>query len=99
MNLIREHYEPLLLIAVAIVLVICSIFIWQNAARFALQLRVMPPAPGLGAASLMAKAEELDRAIEKLHQAPQWTSIGQSGLFVPEKHFIGADGLPATLQT
>ena len=26
-------------------------------------------------------------------------SAGAPGLFVPEKHFIGANGLPATLQT
>ena len=47
----------------------------------------------------MAKAQELDAAIEKLHQPPQWTFGGRSALFVPEKHFIGANGLPATLQT
>ena len=29
---------------------------------------------------------------------PQWTFSGRSGLFVPEKHFIGANGQPATLQ-
>jgi hypothetical protein len=99
MNLIREHYERLLLIAAAIVAFVGSLFIWRNATRFAVQLRVMPSAPGLRTASPMAKAEEFDTAIEKLHQPPQWTSVGQSGLFVPEKHFIGADGLPATLQT
>ena len=47
----------------------------------------------------MAKAQELAAAVEKLHQPPQWTLGGRSGLFVPEKHFIGANGLPATLQT
>ena len=47
----------------------------------------------------MAKAQELSNAVEKLHQPLQWTFGGRSGLFVPEKHFIGANGLPATLQT
>src|SRR5205807_926312 len=45
------------------------------------------------------KAVELQEAAEKLHLPPQWTFSGRSGLFVPEKHFIGANGLPATLQT
>lgn len=37
--------------------------------------------------------------MQKLHQPPQWGSSGRSGLFVPEKHFIGANGVPTTLQT
>src|SRR5207245_7577905 len=45
------------------------------------------------------KAVEMQEAAEKLHQPAQWTFSGRSGLFVPEKHFIGANGLPATLQT
>src|SRR5437870_1187689 len=36
---------------------------------------------------------------QRLRGPPQWTFGGRSGLFVPEKHFIGANGLPATLQT
>ena len=35
---------------------------------------------------------------EGLRQPSQWTIGGRSGLFVPEKHFIGPNGLPATLQ-
>ena len=37
--------------------------------------------------------------MEKLKQPAQWTFSSRSGLFVPEKHFIGANGMPATLQT
>ena len=37
--------------------------------------------------------------IKDLNQPPQWTFSGRSGLFVPEKHFIAANGEPATLQT
>ena len=36
--------------------------------------------------------------MERLQAPAQWTATGRSGLFVPEKHFIGADGQPATLQ-
>jgi hypothetical protein len=81
------------------VLFLCAIFIWRNAASLGSRLGVMPNFPKLKSASPMAKAQELEAAIEKLHQPPHWTFGGRPGLFVPEKHFIGANGLPATLQT
>jgi hypothetical protein len=42
---------------------------------------------------------ELESAAEKLLRPPQWVFSGRSGLFVPEKHFIGPTGVPTTLQT
>jgi hypothetical protein len=99
MNWVRAHYEAVLLIAVVAVLFLSSIFIWRNADRFGSQLARMPLAPSLKSVSPLAKVEELVAADEKLHQPPQWTFGGRSGLFVPEKHFIGANGQPATLQT
>ena len=99
MNWVRTNYERVLLIAAVAILFVCSIFIWRNATGFGSELSVMPWRPTLKSASPTAKAQELDAAIEKLHQPPQWTFGGRSGLFVPEKHFIGANGLPATLQT
>ena len=99
MDWVRAHYERVLVIAAAIILFVCSILIWRNAAQFSSQLAIMPPAPSLKSASPLAKAQDLAAAAEKLHQPPQWTFGGRSGLFVPEKHFIGANGLPATLQT
>lgn len=99
MNSLREHYERPVLVAAAIVLFVSSIVIWRNAAQFNSQLSIMPPALDLRSVSPLAKAQELAAAAEKLHQPPQWTFGGRSGLFVPEKHFIGANGLPATLQT
>jgi hypothetical protein len=98
-NLLREHYERVLVIAAALILFFSSIAIWRSAARFSPQLAMMPPAPLSKSVSPTAKAQELAVAGEKLHQPPQWTFGGRSGLFVPEKHFIGANGLPATLQT
>src|SRR5439155_11771935 len=83
----------------ALLLFLSSIFIWRNSARFGSTLAGMPPAPLSKSVSPLAKAEELAAAAAKLHQPPQWTFGGRSGLFVPEKHFIGANGLPATLQT
>lgn len=99
MNLIREHGGRAVLIAAALALFICSIFIFRSATQFSSQLALVPPARTLKSASPLAKAQELAAATEKLHQPPQWTFGGGSGLFVPEKHFIGANGLPATLQT
>ena len=66
---------------------------------FGASFPVMGNAPALKSASPPAQVVELEKAAEKLHQPPQWTFGGRSGLFVPEKHFIGANGLPATLQT
>ena len=85
--------------AAVVLLFLSSILIWSNAARFSSQLAVMPPAPSLKSASPLATAQELAAAAGKLHRPPQWTFGGRSGLFVPEKHFIGANGQPATLQT
>jgi hypothetical protein len=99
MNLLRNHYDRLLLAAASIILLLCSIVIWRNAVDFGSQLRFMPPAPALATISPVAKAQELSAAIEKLHQPPEWTFGGRSGLFAPEKHFIDTNGLPATLQT
>jgi hypothetical protein len=99
MDWVRTHYERVLMIAAATLLFLSSIFVWRNAASFAAQLAVTPPMPSLKSVSPLAKAVELTAAVEKLHHPPQWTFGGRSGLFVPEKHFIGANGEPATLQT
>src|SRR5207244_11927546 len=99
MDWVRAHYERVLLIAAAALLFISSILIWCNAVRFSSQLGVIPPSPSLKSAYPLAKAQELATAAEKSRQPPQWTFGGRSGLFVPEKHFIGANGEPATLQT
>jgi len=99
MNWVRAHYEKALLIGAALLLSLSSIFIWRNAARFGSTLAGMPPAPSSKSVSPLAKAEELAAAAAKLRQPPQWTFGGRSGLFVPEKHFIAANGEPATLQS
>jgi len=99
MNLLREYYERVLLGVATAILFVCAIFIWRAEANFSSQFAVMPPAPALGFESPFAKSQELATALEKLHRSPQWTFGGRSGLFVPERHFIGANGLPATLQT
>jgi hypothetical protein len=94
---IKAHYDRVALIAAAIFLFISAISIWWSAIQFGNRL-VSPQQPGAKTASQPAVAVELDRAAEQLEHPAQWKGSMHSGLFVPERHFIGADGLPATLQ-
>jgi len=94
---IKVHYDRVTLIAAAIFLFISAIAIWWSVIQFGNRL-VSPQQPGAKTASQPAVAVELDRAAEQLEQPAQWKASVHSGLFVPERHFIGADGLPATLQ-
>ena len=94
---IKAHYDRVTLIAAAILLFISAIAIWWSVIQFGNRL-VSPQPPRPKTASQPAVAVELDRAAEQLEQPVQWKGSARSGLFVPERHFIGADGLPATLQ-
>jgi len=94
---IKAHYDRVALIAAAIFLFISAIWIWWSAIQFGNRL-VPQQAPPQKAASPPAVAVELDRAAKELEQPAQWKYSTRSGLFVPERHFIGANGLPATLQ-
>ncbi len=99
MEWVKTHYDRVALIAAAIFLFLCAISIWRSAAKFDENFAALQTGSRPKEASPPATAVELERAAEKLKQPPQWTSSGRSGLFVPEKHFIGANGLPATLQS
>src|SRR5437899_1681318 len=81
----------------AVFLFISAVSIWWSAIQFGNAL-VSPRAPGPKTASPPPVAVELDHAAEQLQNPAQWKGSTRSGLFVPEKHFIGADGMPATLQ-
>jgi hypothetical protein len=94
---IKAHYDRVTLVAAAIFLLICAIWIWWSAIQFGSRLVAQPVAPQK-TASPPAAAIELDRAAEALQHPAQWKARARSGIFVPERHFIGADGLPATLQ-
>jgi hypothetical protein len=94
---IKAHYDRVALIAAAIFLFISAISIWWSAIQFGNRL-VSPQPSRAKTASQPAVAVELDRAAEQLEHPAQWKGSTRSGLFVPERHFIGADGLPATLQ-
>ena len=94
---IKTHYDRAVLIAAGVFLFISAIAIWWSVIEFGNRL-VSPQQPRAKTASQPAVAVELDRAAEQLEQPTQWKGSTRSGLFVPERHFIGADGLPATLQ-
>ena len=94
---IKAHYDRVTLIAAAILLFISAIAIWWSVIQFGNRL-ISPQQPRAKTASQPAVAVELDRAAKQLEDPAQWKGSTRSGLFVPERHFIGADGLPATLQ-
>ena len=99
MDWIKAHYDRLTVIAAAGLLFVCAVAIWQRATGFGDNFLTAQAAAQPKKPSPPGKASELEVAIQKIQQPPQWTFGGRSGLFVPEKHFIGANGLPATLQT
>lgn len=96
---LRTYYDRALLIIAALILFFSAVSIWRRAASFAGYFPLSQAAPAQNGAAPPGKAGELQLAMEKLHHPSQWTFGGRSGLFVPEKHFIGTNGLPATLQT
>ena len=98
MDWVKAHYDRVSVIAAAVFLALCSVAIWRGAHAFsenfvAAQTSAPPKHP-----SPPGKAADVDTALQHLQQPPQWTFSGRSGLFVPEKHFIGANGQPATLE-
>ncbi|PYJ28874.1 MAG: hypothetical protein DMF24_02680 [Verrucomicrobia bacterium] len=94
---IKAHYDRVTLIAAATFLFISAIAIWWSVIQFGNRLVTEQQSRGK-TASQPAVAVELDHAAQQLEQPAQWKGTTRSGLFVPERHFIGADGLPATLQ-
>jgi hypothetical protein len=94
----RSNYDRVMVLGAAAFLFLSAVLITKNAWQFGDHLALQtapPPRP----AALPPKAVALEQAMGKLKQPAQWTFSSRSGLFVPEKHFIGANGLPATLQT
>src|SRR5437870_9039711 len=99
MDWLKKNYERVVLIAGVAVLLVSAFCIFQHAIGFQSQFTELQSRPTQRPASPPGKAKEAEDALQKLRQPPQWTFGGRSGLFVPEKHFIGANGQPATLQT
>jgi hypothetical protein len=95
---VRANYDRVAVFAAALFLFASALLITKNAWQFGDNLGLQtapPPKPAVPP----PKAVEMEQAMEKLKQPAHWTFSSRSGLFVPEKHFIGTNGLPATLQT
>ena len=99
MDWIRLHYDRLIVMVAVAFLFITAVAIWRDATEYAATFSAQQVGPAPKKPKPPGRAAELDTALDKLHQPPQWTFSGRSGLFVPEKHFIGSNGLPATLET
>src|SRR2546423_6775261 len=98
MTWVRTNFDRVLVFAAALFLFASALFITKSAWQFGDNLGLQsapPPKP----APPPPRAVEREQAMEKLKQPAQWSFSSRSGLFVPEKHFIGANGQPATLQT
>src|SRR5436190_4287288 len=94
---LKANYDRPVLLAAAVFLFISAVAIWWSAIQFGNEL-IAPGRVPPKTTSQPPVAAELDRAAEQLQKPVQWKSSTRSGLFVPEKHFIAADGMPATLQ-
>ena len=98
MDWLRANYERAAVLAAALFLLICAVFIFLSTGSFAEKFSGLQRAVAPNNQIPEGHAPEVEKAMHKLQVPPQWTFGGRSGLFVPEKHFIGADGQPATLQ-
>ena len=99
MDWIKAHYDRVSVLVAALILLLTAVFIFRGAATFSDTSLTEQGPPTPKKAAPPGKAKDLDGAIGKITEPPQWTFSSRSGLFVPEKHFINADGKPATLQT
>lgn len=98
MDWLRTHYDRAAVLASALFLVLCAIFIFLSASSFREQYSALQNVPPPKSKIPAGEAPAIVAAMEKLQSPAQWTMSGRSGLFVPEKHFIGPNGQPATLQ-
>ncbi|MEP7015481.1 MAG: Amuc_1099 family pilus-like system protein [Verrucomicrobiota bacterium] len=98
MDWIKAHYDRVALIAAAVFLFISAAWIWHSAAHFGDNFTALQPTRPKGA-SPPAAAIALAEAEKKVAQPPQWSVSGRSALFVPDKHFVDAQGQLATLKT
>ena len=99
MDWLRTNYDRAAVIAAALFLTICALFIFLSSSGFSDRFSTLQNVPARNNQIPEGKAREIVEATEKLQSPSQWTASGRSGIFVPEKHFIGNDGQPATLQS
>ena len=98
MEWLRTNYDRAAALAGALFLVFCAFFIFLGASGFSERFSALQNVPPPNNKIPAGRAPEIREAMERLQAPTQWTAAGRAGLFVPEKHFIGADGEPATLR-
>lgn len=99
MTWVRANYDRVAVLAAALFLFASSILIIRNLMQFGENFAGLRASSVKKPAAPPPKAVETVQAADRLREPVQWTASGRSGLFVPEKHFIGANGQPTTLQT
>jgi hypothetical protein len=97
MNWLRVNYQRVVALSAAAFLILSLVSIFLSAARFKDRFETVKNVPPPKNDVPSVRGAEIADALEQLKSPSQWEPGGRSGLFVPEKHFIGADGQPATL--
>src|SRR5450755_4365872 len=92
MTWIRAHYDRVSVLAAALFLFASALLVMRSVSQFGENFSALQAPPPPKPALPPPKAVELEQATERLRQPAQWTFSGRSGLFVPEKHFIDANG-------
>jgi hypothetical protein len=98
MDWLRENYDRAAVLAASLFLLLCAVFIFLGANGFDEKFAGLENAPAPNQKIPAGRSAELADVMKRLENPPQWTFSSRSGLFVPERHFIGANGEPATLQ-
>lgn len=98
MTWLRAHYDRVAELAAALFFVCSVLLILRSALQFGQNFSALQVSPPAKSVFPPRQAVELEQAAGRLRQPAQWTYHGPSGLFVPERHFIGVDGFPTTLQ-
>lgn len=99
MNWVRLNYDRVALGVAALFLAGCALFVYLDASHFDDTFAPIKTTPPPNSTLPPPKAPEVEQVATRLRQPAQWTTSTASGLFVPEKHFIGASGQPETLKT
>jgi hypothetical protein len=98
MDWLRANYDRALALAAALFLILDAGFVFLGTFGLSEMPGALRNAPRPNNNIPADQGAEMTKAMAQLQKPAQWTSSGPSGLFVPEKHFIGPDGQPATLQ-
>src|SRR5215469_8932907 len=98
MEWLKENYERALAASAGFFLFLCLVFIFFGARNFRDRQKVLQSAPPPNDTIPRGKSIEVAAAVPKLAEPAQWKTNSWSGLFVPEKYFIGPNGEPTALQ-